>query len=192
LDREASERFFANRVENPKKLVVLHPGTSDFMPHKRWPLTHFGSLAKQLKQQSDVRILLSWGPGELPMIQQFQRELASQGTDAEIIPDTPSMKSLGFLLSQTDLVIGGDTGPIHLAVALCVPTIAILGPSDPRHYYPFGHPDRAFYLRAACSPCRFRACQDLDCLKDIEPHRVAEKALEILRSDAKERRQELG
>jgi ADP-heptose:LPS heptosyltransferase len=145
-----------------------------------------------LKQQSAVRILLSWGPGELPTIQQFQRDLASDGTASEIIPDTPSMKSLGFLLSQTDLVIGGDTGPVHLAVALGIPTIAILGPSDPRHYYPFGHPDRAFYLRAACSPCRYRACQDLDCLKDIEPQRVAEKALEILHSSAKEPRQDWG
>ncbi|NRA97651.1 MAG: glycosyltransferase family 9 protein [Planctomycetes bacterium] len=118
-------------------IVVLHPGTSDFMPHKRWPLKNYAELGDALSRQVGARILLSWGPGEEERIARVQETMAEP---SEIIPPTPSMRSLGYLLSRADLVIGGDTGPIHLAAVQGAPTISIMGPSDPRHYYPHGHP----------------------------------------------------
>ena len=160
--------------------VVLHPGTSDFMPHKRWPLEHYANLGARLQREADARLLLSWGPGEMPMMEKLQALLSSRNCEAEIIPNTPSMRSLGYLLSRADLLVGGDTGPIHLAVALGVPVINLMGPSDPRHYYPYGHPNRVFYRRQGCSPCRNRGCQDLTCLWDLSSDQVAARALEVL------------
>lgn len=162
--------------------VLLHPGTSDFMPHKRWPLNNYARLGEHLYRTKNVRLLLSWGPGEQSMVADLASELSSLGVPSEVIPDTPSMKSLGYLMSKCHLVVGSDTGPVHLAVALGVPVITLLGPGDPRHYHPFGHPDRAFYRRVACSPCRHRTCAPRDCMSGIEPHTVAEKAVQILES----------
>lgn len=160
-----------------RPIVLLHPGTSNFMPHKRWPLASYAALADRLVRERAARVLLSWGPGELEMAQ----ELAGLMEEAaEVIPPTPTVKSLGFLLSRVDLVIGGDTGPTHLAVVQGIATLGIMGPSDPRHYYPLGHPERVFYRRLPCSPCRNRSCAQLTCLHDIPVEDVAREALRAL------------
>ncbi|MAG55978.1 MAG: hypothetical protein CMJ83_06785, partial [Planctomycetes bacterium] len=145
-------------------VVILHPGTSAWMPNKRWPLASFASLGDTLAREAQARVLLSWGPGERPLCDEI-RELMEQ--PSELLPDTPTIKSLGYLLSRADLVVGGDTGPLHLAYVQGVPTIGILGPSDPRFYYPLGHPERVFYRRMPCSPCRHRTCDQITCLTDI-------------------------
>jgi ADP-heptose:LPS heptosyltransferase len=157
-------------------LVLLHPGTSDFMPHKRWPLERYARTAVALRRRG-ARVVVTWGPGERGMADEVAR--LSDGA-VVVAPPTPSMKSLGWLVRHADLVIGSDTGPVHLAVMLGVDVVILLGPGDPRHYYPLHHPDRTFYERVPCSPCRFRACPDLVCMKGIDADRVAAKALEVL------------
>ena len=74
---------------------------------------------------------------------------------AEIIPDTPSMKCLGALLARADLVVGGDTGPLHLAVATGTPTVHLFGPADPARFGPWGPPDRHRVVATdlPCAPC---------------------------------------
>jgi heptosyltransferase I len=175
-DREVGDRFLAT-LGGRRPLVILHPGTSDFMPHKRWPLASYARAAGRL-QAEGAAVVITWGPGELGMAEELNR-LA--GGSLAIAPETPSMKSLGWLLRNSDLVIGSDTGPVHLSVVLGIDVVILLGPGDPRHYYPLHHPDRTFYERVPCAPCRFRACPDLICMKGIDPDRVAEKALEVLR-----------
>lgn len=175
-DRTPGEVFIPTKDARPG-FVALHPGTSDFMPHKRWPLPHYAALGRRLHAETGVQIAISWGPGEEDMAQRLKDEL---GDFAHVIPKTPTMKSLGWLLARTRLVIGGDTGPVHLASMMRVPTLALMGPSDPRHYYPHGHPDRVLFRRTACSPCRNRACQDLTCVQELLPEVVAAKALEVL------------
>ncbi len=160
-----------------RPIVILHPGTSDFMPHKRWPQEAWIQLGDGLVRRSGARVLLSWGPGEEATARSVQRGMTET---AELLPDTPSVKSLGAALTLADLVVGGDTGPVHLAVLQGIATVALLGPGDPRHYYPYGHADRAFYRRTACSPCRFRACPSLDCMRGIEVAPVLEKCVQIL------------
>lgn len=177
-DREAGDATIPTPHQGPP-VAVLHPGTSDFMPHKRWPIEHYAALGDALVREGGARVLLSWGPGEEERIKAVRQAMREP---AEVIPLTPSMKSLGYLLSLSDLVVGGDTGPVHLAEVLGVPVIGIMGPSDPRHYYPLGHPERAFYRRLPCSPCRHRSCDTLQCLVDVRPREVTECALGILAS----------
>ena len=177
-DRGAGDRTVKAPHAGPPA-VVLHPGTSDFMPHKRWAIENYAELGDALVRQIGARVLLSWGPGEEARIAALRDAMSEP---SEVIPPTPTLKSLGYLLSRADLVVGGDTGPIHLAVVQGVPTICIMGPSDPRLHYPHGHPERAFYRRVPCSPCRDRACAQLTCLEDISPSEVVDRATEILQT----------
>ena len=75
--------------------AVLHPGTSDFMPHKRWPLEAYAALADGLVRRAGARVLISWGPGEEATVDAILRAMSEK---AEPLPKTPSMKSLGYLL----------------------------------------------------------------------------------------------
>ena len=100
--------------------VVLIPGAGK--PNKIWP--RFADLATRI----GPRALTVWGPGE--------RELA-EATGARIAPPT-TLRELAGILRTAEVVIGGDTGPLHLAAALGSKVIGLYGPTDPRRNGPYG------------------------------------------------------
>lgn len=105
--------------------VVLLPGAG--RPEKQWPVERFAELARQIG--SDV--LVAWGPGE---------ERLARSIGAEVAPST-SFRELASLLGSARLVIGGDTGPLHLAAALGTPVIGLYGPTNPARNGPYGQLD---------------------------------------------------
>lgn len=105
--------------------IVFLPGAG--RPEKVWPAQRFGELSRRLRQPGVV----AWGPGE--------EELAAS-TGVPLAPPT-SLRELAFLLAHASLVIGGDTGPLHLAAALGTPVIGLYGPTDPGRNGPWGQLD---------------------------------------------------
>ncbi len=93
------------------------------------------------------------------------------------------MRQVGCLMSRGDLIVGSDTGPVHLAAAQGRDTIILFGPYDPRYYYPIGHRERAVYMNLACSPCRYRTCPTIDCMRLISPARVARLCDAVLNNE---------
>jgi heptosyltransferase-1 len=110
---------FANRI-------VLLPGAGK--PGKLWPVARFAELAKRIGTDA----LVVWGPGE--------EELA-RTIGAEVAPAT-NFRELAFVLRHARLVIGADTGPLHLAAALGTPLVGLYGPTDPARNGPYGQLDR--------------------------------------------------
>jgi heptosyltransferase I len=105
--------------------IVLLPGAGK--ANKLWPAERFRDLARRLGGDA----LAVWGPGE--------RELAA-GTGARVAPAT-TLRELAFILQTARVVIGGDTGPLHLAAALGTKVIGLYGPTDPRRNGPYGQLD---------------------------------------------------
>lgn len=105
-----------------RRRIVLLPAAG--RPEKQWPVDRFRELARRIGS----RALVAWGPGE--------QELARQ-VGAELAPPT-TFRELAFLLLNASLVIGGDTGPLHLAAALGARVIGLYGPTDPRRNGPYG------------------------------------------------------
>ena len=114
----------SGKLEALKGRIVLLPGAG--RPEKQWP--RFGELAKQIGGDA----LVAWGPRE--------RELA-EGVGADVAPQT-SLRELAFLLEHAKAVVGGDTGPLHLAAALGAPVVGIYGPTNPLRNGPYGQLDR--------------------------------------------------
>jgi lipopolysaccharide heptosyltransferase I len=106
--------------------VVLLPGAGK--PGKHWPVERFAELATRIGRDA----LVVWGPGE---------EALARASGAEVAPAT-SFRELAFLLKRARLVIGADTGPLHLAAALGTPLIGLYGPTDPARNGPYGQLDR--------------------------------------------------
>jgi heptosyltransferase-1 len=102
--------------------VVLLPGAGK--ASKLWPVERFRALAARIGPDA----LAVWGPGE--------RERA-EAIGARVAPPT-NLRELAWILSRAKLVIGGDTGPLHLAAALGVPVVGLYGPTDPRRNGPYG------------------------------------------------------
>ena len=94
------------------------------------------------------------------------------------------LPTLAALLRRARLVMGGDSGPTHLAHALGTPVLMLMGPTDPARHGPYGAPERALCKRLPCSFCYRRFDETKACLLDIPADRVADRAQELLDSPA--------
>lgn len=101
--------------------VVLLPGAG--RPEKIWPVERFRALAQRLGD----RALAVWGPGE---------EERARAIGCRMAPKT-SLRELAQLLKTASVVVGGDTGPLHLADALETKVIGLYGPTNPRRNGPY-------------------------------------------------------
>jgi ADP-heptose:LPS heptosyltransferase len=89
-----------------------------------------------------------------------------------------SLKETGGLIASSRLFIGPDTGPLHMAVALGTPVVALFGAADPGRTGPYGRPDAVVTHVVPCSPCRRRECNVAGhpCMSDLEVATVFERA----------------
>lgn len=157
--------------------VVLHAGSSGFGAFKRWPADRYAALARRLGTPAQP-VALTCGPGEEPLVGEVERQAGGHALRVA----TPGLRVLAALLSRARLVIGGDTGPLHLAAALGVPVLGIYGPKDPATYGPYGRrADGSAGLLptvvqpdVACRPCTLRRCSAPICLTTLAPGRVLE------------------
>jgi lipopolysaccharide heptosyltransferase I len=166
-DRAAARAFRA--AQPAAELVALHPGVSGFGAIKQWAPERFASVARSLAAARGAHCIVTWGPGERALAEQVAA--ASQGA-ASLAPETHSLQALAALYEVCDAVIGGDTGPIHLAAALGVPVVGLYGPKDPAIYAPWDGVRRraaaTVWKRVHCSPCRLRRCGNVICMPAIE------------------------
>lgn len=114
----------------PRPFVLLNPGAG--WGAKRWPADRYAEVAKKLSQ-AGYAVLINQGPGE-------ERIATDINALSEGVAE-PMQSSIAELISVTRraaLVVGGDTGPVHLASALGRPVVGIFGPTDPARNGPFG------------------------------------------------------
>jgi ADP-heptose:LPS heptosyltransferase len=90
------------------------------------------------------------------------------------------LQTLAALLRRARLVMGGDSGPTHLAHALGTPVLMLMGPTDPARHGPSGAPDRALWKDLPCGFCYRRFDEPRSCLVTIAPERVAQAAEKAL------------
>jgi heptosyltransferase-1 len=119
-DAIASDTFLASL---PRPFVVVHPGAG--RPEKTWGEDRFARIARALRSRSCVEIVVSWGPGD-----EARSERLASLVPGSRRPPLLDFEGLARLLSEAVLFAGGDTGPLHLADALGVPTLAFYGPTD--------------------------------------------------------------
>ena len=128
-----------------------NPGTR--MPIKRWNPGFYASLCARLVSEFSARILLVGGPADREYNQKILDQVpGGEARITNIAGDLP-LRALPALLQRLRLVIGGDSGPMHLAAAVRTPTLFLFGPSDPRLVAP-RQPNSIFLWKSVyCSPC---------------------------------------
>jgi heptosyltransferase-2/heptosyltransferase-3 len=129
--------------------VVLHPGAG--ASAKCWPPDRWATVVDALTERG-LAVVLTGKTGERPTLEEIARRAHSRVT---ILAGTLSLAMLAELLRLAQLVIGPDTGPLHLAVAVGTPSLHLFGPTRPERFGPWGPPERHRVLRAAmtCSRC---------------------------------------
>jgi ADP-heptose:LPS heptosyltransferase len=101
--------------------------------------------------------------------------------DAPILPVVPELAQFLALLKRAEVFISGDTGPLHFAAGLGVPTIALFGPSSAARWAPVGERHRVLMGTACSCDGNVSVCQsDKHCLAAITPEQVFERLKTIL------------
>ena len=122
---------------------------------KRWGLDRFAALADRLVDEYKARIVLPWGPGQLPEAQEISRMMVREA----FIPPATTLCQLGALLKRCTIVISNDSGPMHIAAAVGTPVLGIYGPTDPLLQGPYG--DNHIIVRneeLECLTCNLTSC----------------------------------
>lgn len=149
-------------------IVVLHYGTT--WTTKLWPLESWRELASRLVRERGVRPVLTWGSEA----ERFAAEAIREGSGGEaVLWPRGTLPELVALLARADLVVGGDTGPVHIAAAVGTPTVSLYRVTDARRNGPRG--DRHIRLQAPleCSPCLRKNCErDAECGRSISVEEV--------------------
>jgi len=130
--------WFRDRAIRTPRVVALLPSTRG--PQKLWPAAAFNELARRLVADQDTTLLVLGGPGEEDRLERVRAGLPADRAIAWAGGPVPELTAI---LRRTDLVIGNDTGPLHLAVAHDVPSLGLFGPTRGERNGPYG-PTGAF------------------------------------------------
>jgi heptosyltransferase-2/heptosyltransferase-3 len=143
--RTAADWLSAN-LGRRKSFVVVHPGAGKEL--KSWPARRWAALCDRLAAQSTV--VLSGAPVESDLLGAIQ----SQSRQPPFIALDLSWDALAALYARARVVVGMDSGPLHLASAVGTPGVRVYGPTDSRIYGPVGRaPHAVLGSRLACAPC---------------------------------------
>jgi ADP-heptose:LPS heptosyltransferase len=197
--QDAIERL---RLSGP----ILALGLGASRPTKCWPLEHFAMLALRWCQERSGSVLLVVSHEERLLAEAFysalevvlNQQLAAVDARRAVrrcmmTLDPRPVRDLAAVLSQVQLLVGNDSGPRHLAVAVNTPTVTVFGPEHPFEWHPYPeqlHPKHyiePMACRADADPgkpawCALRDCkvEKHRCMRDISSHRVFESALRAL------------
>jgi ADP-heptose:LPS heptosyltransferase len=161
-----------------RPLVACLPAAS--WPAKTWPAERFVETMDALAAEAEVIWL--WGPGERDLAEACRARMRAP---SRLAPAT-DWQGLGALLARSALLVGNDSGPKHVAVALGTPTVTVFGPTHPATWHPPAGPHVA--LRAeglACLHCNANVCPlggeaHIRCMRDVGAPRVIEAARALL------------
>lgn len=115
------------------KLAMIHPGAA--WRSKQWETDRYASTARYIHDRYGYRTVVNWRTYEERLLAE---EIVQQsGSTAILSPDT-DLNHLAALLEVADLFVGGDCGPLHVAVAVGTPVIGLYGASEPSASGPYG------------------------------------------------------
>lgn len=155
-------------------LVIVAPGAA-FGPSKLWPAERFAAVINALAKQG-ARVLISHGPGEEQTVADVQQAAGQEYATSRGM----DLGTLKAVYARAQLVLTNDTGPRHMAVALGVPVVCVMGPNDPR-YSALPEVEKGEVIREPvdCSPyqwpCQLKDCPiDHRCMAAISEERVTQ------------------
>ncbi|MBN1981710.1 MAG: glycosyltransferase family 9 protein [Chitinivibrionales bacterium] len=181
LDAGTKER---SRI-GAKKVIGVHAGTNAFKNHakRRWSPHHFAECINEL---SDYHFIL-FGAGKESEINQSIQESVVDKKQVTIVADRP-LREVAALIGSLDAFISNDSGMMHVAAAMNVPTVALLGPTNPQFIHPWKVRHEIVRLGLPCSPCfyysprplRCRLHNSFKCMKDMPASMVVEAVRRLL------------
>ena len=165
-----------NIAKSKKKILGINPGAS-YGSAKRWYPQEFAKVARELSGEYDI--IIFGGPGESDIAGDIEQALMDSGvTNYKNLAGNTTITELINKIANLDLFITGDSGPMHVAAAFQVPTVAIFGPTKDKETSQWMNKKNIIVKKNLdCQPCMKRTCplQHHDCMNLI-------KAIDVLKA----------
>lgn len=191
-------RAYADDVlrSTERPIVGLHAGSSTYknLHAKRWPPERFAEVARRLAGDFGCQPVLFEGPGDEDVCERIVAQCPSL-----CVLRAPSIRHTAALIQHCSLFVSNDTALAHLASALEVPTLMLVGPTDPCEIGPFSGKGTALAVAPNCAPCfrvsrRSLTChhpEPFACMKIITVAAVLDEVWRLLKAQPSIRTQEV-
>ena len=179
-DSALAEWRRTNSIGENEALIAMAPGS--VWATKRWIPEEFARLADRLADR--YRVVLVGGPADDAVITEIQQQTKSRPLSAagQLTP-----RQSALLIRGCRLLVSNDSAPMHLAVAVGTPVVAIFGATVPAFgFYPYGDKDRVVEINGlSCRPCGIHGGQQcpigtFECMKGIRAEMVYEAVKDVL------------
>jgi heptosyltransferase-2 len=175
------ERLAArNKLKSLQRPVVgINPGAT-FGSSKRWPPGRFAEVACRVISEMQGSVVIFGGPSETGLAEEIEREVSKLSCSPALreqflmMAGKTDIRELISLISECDMLVTNDSGPMHIGYAVRTPVIAIFGSTSPEHTGPVGKKDIVIKKALECAPCFRRECSrhDLKCMEMISSSEV--------------------
>lgn len=173
----ARNLLHAEGIPHANRFLVLNPGAA-YGSAKRWHEDRFAEVADILAGEMGLDVALIGSEDERPVAEQIRDRMKSR---TAVLNGKTSLETLIGVLAESSLMITNDSGPMHIAAALGVPTVAVFGSTDERVTAPFGPRTRVVKNPVECSPCLLRECPiDHRCMNGVTVEDVCKAARELV------------
>jgi heptosyltransferase-3 len=157
------------------KFVIFHTGARKLL--RRLPGDKFAAVATYLKAKFQTEIVFVGSNDELDDIKKIQDQIKFQ----TYIFNGFSLLDFAALSSKAILMIGNESGPMHLSAAVNIPVIGLFGPGEPHVFAPYGKKTTFIHHQLECNPCDQIHCAhpEFTCMQRITVEEIVEKILEF-------------
>ncbi len=184
----ASDYLEKNNIEEKDFVVGFHPGCATLKNHimRRWEPEKFADLGKKLIKEKNAKIFLFGGPEEEELKSSINKLVDSE--NCYVIKTDKFLQSIA-IMKRCNVFVTNDSALMHVASALRLKVIAIIGPTNPHYIHPWKTEHKIASLNLECAPCFFYSpkplyCHRTDtkykCLRVLDIDLVYHKTIEII------------
>ena len=161
-EKENAYKRLEEAGANPEsKIIGIHPGGN--YQSQRWPVKRFAAISNHLITNYDVKVILFAGQAEKQLLSEFR----GYAVNTPIFLEDLSLREFMSTLSHCSLFLCNNSGPLHIAAALNIPTVSTMGPTIPYHWWPYGKDHIVLRKNVDCSPCKKGICETHECMELI-------------------------
>lgn len=161
-------------------LIGMNINASELSLLRRWPEDYFVFLAEELIKKYSARIIFIGDKNDVQYVTGTLEKISNSARENIYnFAGRTSLPQLAYLMKKLNLFISNDSGPLHLAAYLGIPTVSFFGPETPLIYGPEDQSHIILYKNLDCSPCirvknykHSKCLKDNRCLKEIKPTEV--------------------
>lgn len=154
-EKRIAKFFEDNGIFSSDFIIGIHPG--GFYESQRLPLNKFAELINLIKEKFHAKFIIFGSKNETELIEKLKDKIFLTVTDF-------SISEIVALISKLNLLICNNSGPLHIACALSIPTVSTMGSTDPYLWMPRGDKNIVIRKDLPCSPCNKGKCKTHECM----------------------------